>query len=53
MAPLDHILFGTDYPFVKVAADIEELERTPLPDADREAIERGNAIALLPRLGAS
>ena len=53
MAPLNHILFGTDYPFVKVAADIEELERTPLPDADRESIERGNAIALLPRLGAS
>ena len=53
MAPMNHILFGTDYPFVKVAADIEELERTPLPEADRAAIDRGNAIALLPRLGAS
>jgi 6-methylsalicylate decarboxylase len=53
MVPLDHILFGTDYPFVKVAEDIEHLQLTEMSDADRAAIERGNAIALLPRLGAS
>jgi predicted TIM-barrel fold metal-dependent hydrolase len=52
MAPTSHILFGTDYPFVKVASDIEDLEQTELPAAEREAIERGNAIALLPRLKA-
>jgi len=50
MAPSSHILFGTDYPFVKVAEGIEDLQQTPLPDAEREAIDRGNAIALLPRL---
>ncbi len=53
MVQLDHILFGTDYPFVKVAEDIEHLQLTEMSDADREAIDRGNAIALLPRLGAS
>jgi 6-methylsalicylate decarboxylase len=52
MASPDHILFGTDYPFVKVAEDIEHLEQTQMSDADRAAIDRGNAIALLPRLGA-
>jgi predicted TIM-barrel fold metal-dependent hydrolase len=53
MAPLDHILFGTDYPFVKVAEEIAHLQQTAMSDADRLAIDRNNAIALLPRLGAS
>ncbi len=54
MAPTNHILFGTDYPFVKVAAGVKHMqERTPMSEADRAAIDRGNAIALLPRLGAS
>ena len=53
MAPTSQILFGTDYPFVKVAADIEDLQQTQFSPSEREAIERGNAIALLPRLGAS
>jgi len=52
MAPMSHILFGTDYPFVNVAAGIEDLEHNELSPADREAIERGNARALLPRLKA-
>jgi predicted TIM-barrel fold metal-dependent hydrolase len=53
MAPANHILFGTDYPFVKAAAGIEQLQQTPMSDAERDGIDRGNAIALLPRLGAS
>jgi 6-methylsalicylate decarboxylase len=52
MASLDHILFGTDYPFVKVPVDIEELEQNPFSATEREAIQRGNALALLPRLKA-
>jgi predicted TIM-barrel fold metal-dependent hydrolase len=52
MAPLNHILFGTDYPFVKVAAGVEHLQADGLSDADRMAIDRGNALALLPRLKA-
>jgi len=52
MAPMSHILFGTDYPFVKVAAGIEDLQQNELSPPDREAIDRGNALALLPRLKA-
>jgi predicted TIM-barrel fold metal-dependent hydrolase len=50
MAPLSHIVFGTDYPFVKPAMGVEHLSEDSLSDADREAIDRTNALALLPRL---
>jgi predicted TIM-barrel fold metal-dependent hydrolase len=52
MAPMSHILFGSDYPFVKAAVGIEELQHTQMTDVEREAIDRGNAMALLPRLKA-
>jgi predicted TIM-barrel fold metal-dependent hydrolase len=50
MAPSSHILFGTDYPFVKVAAGVEHLQQDEMSDAERAAINRGNVVALLPRL---
>jgi 6-methylsalicylate decarboxylase len=50
MAPMSHILFGSDYPFVKAAAGIEELGHSQMSEAERDALERGNAMALLPRL---
>jgi 6-methylsalicylate decarboxylase len=50
MAPASHILFGSDYPFVKTAAMIEELQHTQMSDVERDAIERGNALSLLSRL---
>jgi 6-methylsalicylate decarboxylase len=50
MAPADHILFGSDYPFVKAAHGIEELHHTQMSEAEREGIDRGNAMALIPRL---
>ena len=53
VAAPSRILFGTDYPFVDVAGGIEDLSQTPMSDAERAAIDRGNAVALLPRLGAS
>jgi 6-methylsalicylate decarboxylase len=52
MAPLTHILFGTDYPFVKVAEGVAHLRDDTMSDADRAAIDRGNALALLPRFKA-
>ena len=53
MAPLSQILFGTDYPFVKVAEGIKHLDEDGISAADRLAIDRTNAIALMPRLGAA
>jgi predicted TIM-barrel fold metal-dependent hydrolase len=50
MAPASNILFGSDYPFVKTAAMIEELRHIQMSEGERDAIERGNALALLPRL---
>ncbi len=45
-----HILFGSDYPFIVPDREIEELEHYPLTAALRGAIERDNALMLLPRL---
>jgi 6-methylsalicylate decarboxylase len=50
MVPLSQILFGSDYPFVKAAMGIEELNQTPLSKAERRAIDSGNAMDLIPRL---
>src|SRR5215468_5559194 len=50
MAPASNILFGSDYPFVKAAAMIEELRHAQMSEVEREAIDRTNALALLPRL---
>ncbi len=52
MAPLSQIMFGTDYPFVSVAGGVQHLNADEMSPADREAIDRGNAMALLPRLRA-
>ena len=48
--PAGHILFGTDYPYVQPPEAIEGLARHKFSPAVRAAIDRGNAIALLPRL---
>jgi predicted TIM-barrel fold metal-dependent hydrolase len=52
MAPVSNILFGSDYPFVKAAEMVEQLHHAPFSESERDAIERGNAMALLPRLKA-
>ena len=52
MAPLSHIMFGTDYPFVSVAGGVKHLSDDEMSEIDRQAIDRGNATALLPRLRA-
>jgi predicted TIM-barrel fold metal-dependent hydrolase len=49
-APATQILFGTDYPYVKVGPQADELARLGLPAADLDAIRHGNAERLLPRL---
>lgn len=52
IAPIDHILFGTDAPFVKPFDDGDPLLRSSLKVQERRAIERDNARLLLPRVKA-
>jgi len=54
LAPLDHLMFGSDCPFAKepqVLAVLAELDRLGLPPAERKMLERGNALHLFPRFG--
>jgi predicted TIM-barrel fold metal-dependent hydrolase len=46
------VVFGTDFPFVSAAATAKGLGEFGFSDGDLAAIERGNAAALLPRVGA-
>jgi predicted TIM-barrel fold metal-dependent hydrolase len=51
-APPTHILLGTDSPIGNdMAANVAQFERLKLKDVERRAIERDNAVRLLPRLG--
>jgi 6-methylsalicylate decarboxylase len=43
----DHILFGSDYPYVPVAATAEGLRDLAIDDAALEAIGAGNALSLV------
>lgn len=48
--PVSHMLFGTDYPFVKVMTTIDEIKKyNKFSAEDLEAINRGNALQLFPR----
>ena len=48
--PPGHVLYGSDYPFVAMAEGIEEMNHYHPPADTRAAIDRGNAMELLPRL---
>jgi predicted TIM-barrel fold metal-dependent hydrolase len=52
-APVSQILFGTDYPYVSVVENANDLTKAGLSAADLMAIERDNAIRLMPGLKAS
>jgi predicted TIM-barrel fold metal-dependent hydrolase len=53
LVPLPHILFGTDFPFGTGAEHVENLHAAGVFSAtELRAIERENAIRLLPRLRA-
>jgi predicted TIM-barrel fold metal-dependent hydrolase len=50
VVPTSHILFGTDYPFAQASAVAKGLDAYGFPASDLRAINRDNALALLPRL---
>jgi 6-methylsalicylate decarboxylase len=50
LVPTSQILFGSDTPYVPIVATATGLDKMPLPDDVRLAIDRGNAVRLFPRL---
>jgi predicted TIM-barrel fold metal-dependent hydrolase len=52
IAPMSHLLFGSDAPFASPIKSAKLMEAHPFNPVDRAAIDRGNALALLPRLRA-
>jgi predicted TIM-barrel fold metal-dependent hydrolase len=48
--PVSQIMFGTDYPYVTGKQNVGPLESDGLSAADLAAIERGNAMRMIPRL---
>ena len=50
IVPNSHILLGTDSPFGPMSPTIDQLQTLGLPKAELIAIERGNALALMPGL---
>jgi predicted TIM-barrel fold metal-dependent hydrolase len=53
MADPTHLLFGTDFPFIPARRGVEYIARAGVPTKQLVAIERGNALDLLPRLRGS
>ena len=52
MAAMQNMLFGSDYPYVPLAANVSGLLSSGLSAQDVQAIMRDNAVKLLPRLQA-
>jgi 6-methylsalicylate decarboxylase len=50
IVPIRHVLFGTDYPFRLGAESVKGLAEYKFAAPDLRAIERENAVFLLPRL---
>ena len=48
--PASQVLFGSDFPFVRISATIEGLAGYKFSARDMAAINRENALRLLPRL---
>jgi 6-methylsalicylate decarboxylase len=52
LAPLSQVLFGSDYPYLTIAQNLDDITVAGLAPAQCKAIERDNALALLPQLAA-
>ncbi len=52
VATPDHIVFGSDWPFANarvIAEAVKTYEASPMPRAQRDAIDRSNALSLFPQ----
>ena len=47
--PASQVLFGSDYPYYTLEQNVDGLAEIPLTQAERQAIDRGNAARLMPR----
>ncbi len=50
VVPVSQILFGSDFPYGRIGPTLAGLDDCGLSDAERSAIERDNALRLVPRL---
>jgi predicted TIM-barrel fold metal-dependent hydrolase len=50
--PASQVLFGSDYPYFTLEQNVDGLAEIPLTQAERQAIDRGNAARLMPRFAA-
>jgi predicted TIM-barrel fold metal-dependent hydrolase len=48
--PASQVLFGSDYPYFTLEQNVDGLAEIALALAERQAIDRGNAARLMPRL---
>lgn len=48
--PTSQILFGTDYPFVRIETNVRELHERRLAPADMASIQSENILRLMPQL---
>lgn len=47
--PVSQVAFGSDYPYYALEENVGLLAELPLTQAERQAIDRGNAARLMPR----
>ena len=50
--PLQQVLFGTDFPYLSVGQNADGMDKIGLSADQLAAIQRGNAMTLIPRLKA-
>jgi predicted TIM-barrel fold metal-dependent hydrolase len=53
LVPISQVVFGSDYPLRSAEASVKAMTELGFSAADLRAIDRENALALLPRLGKS
>ena len=51
LVPSTQVLFGSDYPYLTIGQNLEDLATAGLSPAVRTALDRANALVLFPRLG--